>query len=171
MSNNSKMPIELKSKLIIQGEYLILGLAFVVVGILKLTGVFQTNNPIRFHIFICITIIGSLWLFIDLIWALVSKKRRQKVDLLDKFIMIPLAISIAIFDIYSFINWADGIPSFASYVIGTNFSYIGACYIFLAIFHWFIPSKMLLSVIEEDKKAELEESTPVTEIKDDDNAK
>lgn len=156
MSIKQAIPAEKKAKLILQGEYLLIGIVFIVVGILKLTGIFLTNSEIRFHIFIFITTAGALWLYGDLIWALLSPKRRRKVDLLDKFLMIPLATSILVFDTFSFINWSDGIPVFASNAIGTHFCYIGIVYTFLAIYHWFKPSKMLLEIIAEDKKAELE---------------
>ena len=153
MSKKEPMSIALKSKLIIQGEYLLIGLVFLTLGILKVTDVFQTASEVRFRIFNFVTILGGTWILIDFFWSTFSKKRRAKVDYLDKVIILPASLALTTFDIYSFVTWNDGIPSFAGKAIGTIFIYIGVIYIFQAVYHWFRPTKALLAAIAEDEKA------------------
>ena len=153
MSKKEPMSIAMKGKLLIQGEYLLIGLVFLVIGILKLTNIFQSTSEVRFRIFNFISTIGGLWLIFDFFWSTFSKKRRAKIDYMDKIIMIPSGLLLLTFDIYCFINWGDGIPSFAVYPMGTAFTYIGVAYIFFAIYHWFKPTKALLAAIAEDEKA------------------
>ena len=66
-----------KYKLIYSGELLLIAVVFLVLGILKLTGVMTSKQP-RIAIFNWITIFGGLWIITDLIWTLVSKKRRNE---------------------------------------------------------------------------------------------
>ena len=153
MSKKEPMSIALKGKLIIQGEYLLIGLVFLVIGILKVVGIFQTNSEVRFRIFNFVTILGSTWILIDFLWSSFSKKRREKIDYLDKILVLPAGLALMTFDIYSFVTWNEGIPSFASYAIGTVFIFIGVIYLFQAVYHWFRPTKALLNAIAEDEKA------------------
>lgn len=153
MSKKEPMSIALKGKLIIQGEYLLIGLVFLVIGILKVTGIFPTSSEVRFRIFNFVTILGSTWILIDFLWSSFSKKRRAKIDYLDKVLVLPAGLALMGFDIYSFITWNEGIPSFANFYIGGAFIFIGAIYLFQAIYHWFRPTKALLAAIAEDEKA------------------
>ena len=153
MSKKEPMSIAMKGKLLIQGEYLLIGLVFLVLGILKLVGVFPTSSEVRFRIFNFVTVLGSTWIIIDFIWSTFSNKRRAKIDYIDKILVLPAGLCLLVFDIFSFITWKDGIPEFASYAVGAIFVYIGAIYLFQAVYHWFRPTKALLAAIAEDEKA------------------
>ena len=147
------MSIAMKGKLLIQGEYLLIGLVFLVLGILKLVGIFPTSSEVRFRIFNFVTVLGSTWIIIDFIWSTFSGKRRAKIDYIDKILVLPAGLCLLVFDIFSFATWTDGIPEFASYAVGVIFVYIGVVYLFQAIYHWFRPTKALLAAIAEDEKA------------------
>ena len=158
MPKEKKLSPETKVKLILQGEYLIIGLLFLVLGILKLTDVLRATSEIRFKVFNFITLVGSLWIITDLIWFLASKKRQEKADLLDKVLILPAGLFLLVFDIISLINWNKGIgnifltPEWPRFGVGGVFVYIGAIYVFEAIYHWFRPSKTLLNAIKEDEE-------------------
>lgn len=153
MAKKEPMSIALKGKLIIQGEYLLIGLVFLVLGILKIIGIFPTSSEVRFRIFNFVTVLGGTWIIIDFLWSTFSGKRRAKIDYIDKILVLPAGICILVFDIFSFITWTDGIPEFAGYAIGVIFVYVGVVYLFQAIYHWFRPTKALLAAIAEDEKA------------------
>ena len=153
MAKKEPMSIAMKGKLLIQGEYLLIGLVFLVLGILKLVGVFPTSSEVRFRIFNFVTVLGSTWIIIDFIWSTFSGKRRAKIDYIDKILVLPAGLCLLVFDIFSFVTWKDGIPDFASYAVGTIFVYIGVVYLFQAVYHWFRPTKALLAAIAEDEKA------------------
>ena len=103
-----KLNTEQKIKLIYCGELVLIAIIALVIGILKLTGVMQTK-PNRLFVYNIITSAGAIWFVVDLVWALVSKKRRKKVSLLDKALLLPVSGYLAFFDIYCFIHKAQGI--------------------------------------------------------------
>lgn len=152
MSKKEPMSIALKAKLLIQGEYLLIGLIFLVVGILKLTGVFPTNGYVRFRIFNFVTLLGSAWIMFDFLWSTFSKARRAKVDYIDKILVLPAGLAFYTFDLICLVRWNEGILPYSAIVMGSVFCYIACVYIFQAIYHWFKPTKALLAAIAEDEK-------------------
>ena len=151
-----------KYKLIYSGELLFIATIFLVLGILKLTGVMTSKQP-RMAIFNWITIVGGLWNIADFVWMLVSKKRRKKNCLLDKILNLPIALALIPFDIYFLINYPG--PEFFSIYVGSIFLYIFVNYAFQGIYHYFKPVPSLLIAYEEDKKQK-EEETNVTSSKE-----
>ena len=147
-----------KYKLIYSGELLLISLVFLVLGILKLTGVMTSKQP-RMAIFNWITMIGGLWIIADFFWTLLSKKRRRKNSLLDKILNLPIPLFLSPFDLYFLIKYPG--PEVFSICVGSVFLYVFLNYAFQGIYHYFKPSPALLIAYEEDKKMkelELEEA-------------
>ena len=141
-----------KMKLIYSGELLLFAVIFLVVAILKLTGVMKYNETRRI-IFNWITIFGGLWGITDFVWGLASKKRRQRISLLDKALVLPLVLFIETFDFISLIAKPES-EFFYVISIGAAFLYITVIYTFQAIYHYFYPIPGLLDDEEEEKKDE-----------------
>ena len=147
-----------KMKLIYSGELLLFAVIFLVVAILKLTGVMKYNETRRI-IFNWITIFGGLWGITDFVWGLASKKRRQRISLLDKALVLPLVLFIETFDFISLIAKPES-ESFYVISIGAAFLYITVIYTFQAIYHYFYPIPGLLDDEEEEKKDEKIQEKP-----------
>lgn len=150
-----KMPIEKKLKLVYCGELALFAVVFMVLGILFVAGVITPADWKRYA-FTYVTLAGCTWIVVDFIWALASKKRRAKSCILDKALVLPVAPVIISFDIYCIINGcAETLPY--RYFIGINLIYLSCVYLFEAIYHYYKPTVQMLNIIEETKKAELEE--------------
>ena len=147
-----------KMKLIYSGELLLFAVIFLVVAILKLTGVMKYNETRRI-IFNWITIFGGLWGITDFVWGLTSKKRRQRISLLDKALVLPLVLFIETFDFISLIAKPES-ESFYVISIGAAFLYITVIYTFQAIYHYFYPIPGLLDDEEEEKNDEIVQEKP-----------
>ena len=147
-----------KVKLIYSGELLAFAILFLVFGILKITKVMDYIE-IRRIIFNWITIFGSCWGIADLIWGLASKKRRQRICLLDKFLVLPVGLFIMTFDLISFIAKPAN-DNFYIYSIGGVFLYISVIYFFQAIYHYYKPLPGLLEDEEEEQKVENSQENP-----------
>ena len=154
-----KLDPQKKIKLIYSGELLAFAILFLVFGILKITKVMGYNETRRI-VFNWITIFGSTWLIIDLLWGLFSKKRRQRISILDKFLALPIALFMLTFDFISLIAKPEN-TEFYIYSIGVAFLYISAIYSFQSIYHYFNPIPGLLEEEEEDKNTENLEEKPV----------
>ena len=96
------MTIEKKNKLIYSGELILIAVVFIVLGILELLKVITLSDRFQL-IFKIITLVGATWLVTDFIWTLLSKKRRANYSLMDKIMLLPLAIYLYAFDIAGFI--------------------------------------------------------------------
>ena len=147
------MTIEKKNKLIYSGELIIISIIFLVLGILELLKVITLSDRFQL-IFKIITLVGATWLTVDFFWTLLNKKRRANNDLLDKIIMLPLAIYLYAYDIAGFV-----VPRpYEYYQIGVPlvFFYIACSYIFQGVYHYYRPIPLIVQAIEEETK-ELEE--------------
>ena len=156
-----KLTDEEKVKSIYSGELVIIAVVMIVFATLELTGVF---NPIKRRIFLHIlTLTGSTIILGDIIWALVSKKRRAKVSLIDKITLIPMPIYVISFNVISFVTNPDG----RYYQVGLAilFLYLASVYLFQAIYHFKYPVPGLLDALKEDEKPEVKEE-PKEEIKE-----
>ena len=155
-----KMSEETKIKLIYSGELIIIAIVAIVIGALKLAGVMQTR-PTRLLVYNIISIIGSAWLFFDLIWALASSRRRKRVCLSDKFMILPVAIYLFIFDIICFIDKAKDLTTDDVLVrisVGAVLIYIGVIYIYQGLYHYWKPVPQVIEAIEESIKVSEEKS-------------
>ncbi len=151
-----------KVKLIYSGELLIFAIVFLVIGILQLLAVIKLS--VRFQlIFKILTLCGATWMVADFIWVLVSPKRKKKNCIMDKAMMLPLALYLYTFDIVGFILR----PGYGYYQVGVPavFIYICCVYTFQSIYHYFKPTPAILEAIAEIQKADEEETkeTPVEE--------
>jgi len=144
-----KINKETKYKLIYSGELALFSIIFLVFSILKFTGVLG-HNPTRALIFNWITIFGGTWGIVDFIWAICSKKRQQRISLLDKFLVLPLAIFIITYDLICFIVKPE--PVFYSIMLGSAFAYIALIYSFEAVYHFYHPIPGLFDDEEEEEK-------------------
>ena len=151
--NQNKMDPEKKYKLIYSVELLVFSVVFLVLGILEIINVIHISQRYAL-IFRWITIFGSTWLVADFIWALCSKKRRKRIALIDKIVMLPLALYVLTYDIMGFVMNPPIDTNYAFYRYGMSsvFLYIACVYIFEGIYHWFHPVPGLLDDLKEDKK-------------------
>ena len=153
-----KLSEETKVKLIYCGELAIIAIVVIVIGALKLSGIIATK-PTRLLVYNIITTLGGVWLITDLIWALASPKRKAKSCLMDKFMVLPVGLYLLFFDIFCYIDKAKGVTTDDLLVrlsVGIVLLYVGAVYIFQAIYHYFRPIPQMLEAIEEAKQAALE---------------
>ena len=149
-----KLDIVTKAKLIYSGELMLFFILFLVLGILRMTGVI-TPNDTRKNIFNWVTIFGGSWLIIDCLWAFFSKKRRPKVALIDKLLHAPAGIYLVSFDIYCFVTHPEATSDVYRIGVPVVLFYLCSCYIFESIYHFFKPIPGLLE-IEAAEKAEQE---------------
>ena len=141
-----------KAKLIYSIELALFAIVFIVLGILNLLKVIVLKEW-RLTLFLWLTSIGGFILIIDLIWVLLSPKRKAKNCLLDKILLIPSAAFLSSLSIYQLSN---GISSFVYWELGSGFIYFGLVYAFEAIYHWFYPVPGLLEEEKEETKNETE---------------
>lgn len=160
-----KLSDEAKIKLVYSGELIIIAIVFLVLGILKITGVMKYDGGRRVF-FNWLTLLGGFWIIIDFIWCLVSEKHRKKNCLLDKILNLPLGIYLLTFDIYCLVGpeLQESIYVFGMCIV---FFYVAINYSFQGIYHWFKPLPSLMEelrkveaqiALEEQKEKELEEA-------------
>ena len=148
-----------KMKLIYSGELLLFAVVFLVVGVLKLTGVMKYNETRRI-IFNYITMFGGLWGIIDFLWGAISKKRRARICLLDKALLLPLILFLETFDLISLIMKPDN-PNFYVISVGCAFLYITVIYTFQAIYHYYKPIPGLFEDDEEEQNKQNPQEKPI----------
>lgn len=159
-----KMDIETKAKLIYSIELGVFALIFITIAILKATGVIPTNAT-RVLIFNWVTLFGGTWLIVDFMWAFLSQKRQKRVSLLDKVLHLPAGFYLIAFDIYCLVGKPDD-PNVYRYGIPIVLGYLGLCYTFEALFHFWHPIPGLLDSLKEAEKEEApveENAQPVEE--------
>lgn len=148
MEKNRKKIDELtKAKLIYTIELVAFSIIFLVIGILNIIGVIVLKDW-RITVVLYLTAIGGFIGLGDLIWVILSKKRRAKNSLLDKILIVPAGLFLSPLSIYQL---ATGTASFLPWQIGSALCYFSLVYIVEAIYHWEHPVPGLL---EEDKKEE-----------------
>ena len=147
-----KIDKEKKVKLIYSGELLLFAIIFLVFGILKITKVMGYSETRRI-VFNWITIFGGAWGIADFIWAICSKKRQQRISMIDKVLLLPLAIFIMTFDFISLIAKPAN-DNFYIYSVGAAFLYVAVIYAFESIYHYYKPIPGLFDDEEEQKVEE-----------------
>lgn len=163
-----KMDALTKAKLIYSGELLVFAVVFLVIAILKITGVIGGNST-RSTIFNWVTIFGGSWIIVDFIWAIVDKKRQKRIALIDKIIHLPAGLYLVSFDIYCFISKPAGDSPIYRYGVSIVLFCLFMCYTFESIYHFFYPIPGLLDAIEEVEVPE-EEEKKEKEIAESDNS-
>jgi uncharacterized membrane protein HdeD (DUF308 family) len=149
-----------QAKLIYSIELGVFALIFLVLGILLITHIIGMSDR-RITIFTYVTLVGGFIGIGDFVWVLLSKKRRKKNSLLDKALVLPLAIFLIVIDI---LTLATGRKEelYYCYVLGSVFSYIAIIYTFEAIYHWFKPIPMILEGEDKIKDAEKKDAASAT---------
>jgi len=145
-----------QAKLIYSIELGAFALIFLVLGILIITHIIGMS-PKRITIFTYVTLIGGFVGIGDFVWVLISKKRRKKNSLLDKALVLPIAISLIVIDILTLATGRKD-ELFYCYVLGSVFCYIAVIYTFEAIYHWFKPIPMIIDSEDKIKDAEIKDA-------------
>ena len=154
-----------KAKLIYSGELIIIAIVFLVVAILKFTNVIPYNAT-RHLVLNWITLFGGTWVIVDFVWALLSKKRRPRISLLDKALHLPAGIYLVTFDLFCIITRPDN-PMIYRCGFPIAISYLCLCYIFEGIYHFYHPIPGILeAVVEVDDEEEKIEDTPDETLKE-----
>ena len=154
-----------KAKLIYSGELIIIAIVFLVVAILKFTNVIP-HNATRHLVLNWITLFGGTWVIVDFVWALLSKKRRPRISLLDKALHLPAGIYLVTFDLFCIITRPDN-PMVYRCGFPIAISYLCLCYIFEGIYHFYHPIPGILeAVVEVDDEEEKIEDTPEETLKE-----
>ena len=154
-----------KAKLIYSGELIIIAIVFLVVAILKFTNVIPYNAT-RHLVLNWITLFGGTWVIVDFFWALLSKKRRPRISLLDKALHLPAGIYLVTFDLFCIITRPDN-PMIYRCGFPIAISYLCLCYIFEGIYHFYHPIPGILeAVVEVDDEEEKIEDTPEETLKE-----
>lgn len=144
-----------KAKLIYSGELLLFVAVFLVLGILILVGVIGVADWKRIA-FTFLTLAGSIWLIADFIWTLRSPRKRAKNSLLDKCMVLPVALFNLGFDIaalclgWVFLEDGEATSPWFRFVIGGDLCYLAACYLVQAIYHYFHLHPALRIAYEEE---------------------
>ena len=144
-----------KTKLIFFIEYLAIAAILLIIGLLRIFDIIPYNEK-RLLAYNIITLVGAAYIFFEFTWFLLSKKKREKNDLIDKIFPVPLAIFLVIFDIMVLSKYIEDI-NFIKYCISGVILYAAAMSIFLGVYHYQKPSKMLLATVEEEYQKMLEE--------------
>ncbi len=158
-----KLSIEQKNKLIYSGEFILIAAIFLVLGILELLFIIRLSDRFQL-IFKIITLVGATWLVVDFVWALLSKKRRENSCMLDKIIMLPLAVYLYAYDIAGFVVARP----YEYYQIGVPivFFYITCSYTFQGIYHYYKPIPLIIQAIKEEELEKEQEAKEAEEIKE-----
>ena len=135
-------------------ELIILGVALLVIGVLRIIGVIPTSST-RLLIYNIITLIGGAWFLFELIWAVISKKKRKKISMFDKVLAGPASIYLIFFDIYCFSLGRDNVnPDFIRLSISIVLLYVSAILFAQAFYHLKHPTPMTVAAIIEANQEE-----------------
>ena len=159
-----KMDLETKAKLIYSVELGVFALVFLVIAILKFTGVIGTNAT-RLTVFNWITLFGGTWVVVDFFWAILDKKRQKRIAVIDKCIHLPAGLYLIAFDLYCLIGKPAIESPICRYAVPIVLTYLGICYAFEAIYHFKYPVPGILDAIEE-KPSEEQQQNPEEKIED-----
>ena len=151
MPMKKKMDLMTKAKLFYSGELAIFAVVFLVLAILEFTEIIKINGTG----FNWVTIFGGFLIIGDFVWAMVSKKRQKKIALIDKILVLPLAVYLISFDLYCFIGQPE--VTIYRYCIPPVMLYLCLVYTFEAIYHFKYPVPGLLEIEEKVNQAEQQE--------------
>lgn len=151
-----------KVKLIYSGELAIFAILFFVLGlffILEIIGVASYKK----WLFPILTLVGAIWGVTDLIWTLLSPKKRAKSSLLDKWLLLPSALVFLGCDSYVLVALINNpsttaLDRFFPLYIGITLLYLSGIYLFQSIYHFFYPVPALINALKEDEKSNIDET-------------
>ena len=152
---------ERKIKLIYSVKFLVIAVVFLVLGFLELFAVIKLSERAQL-IFKIITLVGASYIVFDFVWLMCSEKRKKNNCIMDKVMMLPLALYLYVYDVLGFVLK----PAYGYYQIGIPiaFIYIACAYIFQGIYHYYRPVPMVIEMIEEAKNPKPKEEQPEKEV-------
>ena len=144
-----KMPLEKKAKLIYSGELILFSIVFIVIATLEITAVIG-KREVMMIIYNWVTIFGAAWMIADFIWLMCSKRRKARNSIIDKALLLPLAVFLITYDIICFANASFVDIVFRRNMMAVAFYYIAAVFLFQGIYHWFKPVPGFLEDLQEE---------------------
>ena len=151
------MSIEKKTKLIYSIEIGAISLIPLVIAILRLVGVMKPSDR-RLLIYNIITLIGGIWMIIDFVWCLLSERKRAKNSMLDKILVLPMALFLIVFDIICFAQRIKADTPLVLIGVSIALFYLFAIYLFESVYHYFKPIPAIMEAIKEaEKQTEIKE--------------
>ena len=146
-----------KAKLIYSGELVIFALLFLVLGLLFILQVIGVTSYKKW-LFPILTLAGAIWVIIDLVWTLLSPKRKAKSSLIDKWLVVPSSLVFIGCDSYVLtaliINPSTtSLDVFFPLYIGITILYLSGVYLFESIYHFYRPLPALIEAVKEDEKS------------------
>lgn len=136
-----------KAKAIYTTELVVFAALFLILGVLFVARVISAIDW-KQTLFVYATLIGGVLLIADFLWAVISKKRRRRIALIDKILLFPVALALLIFDICALALKIED-PVVFGLVIGIDFIILASIYVFEAAWHWFYPVPGLIDGPEE----------------------
>lgn len=139
-----------KTKLIYSGELLIFAIAFFVIGTLQAVGVMNMSEGFL-NVFKFLTLAGVAYFIFDFVTTFTNQKKKANACWVDKFSTIIIPPYILVVDILLISNNEFVWSNYKLFICPLIY-YLGAVYLFQAIYHWFVPLKALFEEDEEENK-------------------
>lgn len=154
-----------KYKLIFFIEYLAIFAILALVGFLRLFNVMEYSET-RLLIYNIITLVGVAYIIFDLFWNLRPKKRKD-FSLIDKLPPLFIAAFLLVFDILVLSKIVTD-PKFIKYSVCAVLFTAGLYSLFMGIYHYKKPQKMLYEAVEEAYQKALKEYKEENKSKEED---
>ena len=154
-----------KYKRIFLIEYLVIASVLLLIGFLRMFDVIKYSEN-RLLVYNIITLIGVAYIIFDLCWNLRPSKRAD-FSLVDKLPPLFIAIFLIVFDILV-LSKAYTEPNFIKYSISLVLITAGCYSLFLGIYHFYKPQKMVLEAVEEAYQEALKEHEEENKPKEED---
>lgn len=154
-----------KYKLIFFLEYIAIFAILVLVGFLRLFNVMEYSET-RLLIYNIITLVGVAYIIFDLFWNLKPKKRKD-FSLIDKLPPLFIAAFLLVFDILVLSKIVTD-PNFIKYSVCAVLFTAGLYSLFMGIYHYKKPQKMLYEAVEEAYQEALKEYEEENKPKEED---
>ena len=155
-----------KTKLIYSGELLIFAIAFIVIGTLQAFGIMNMSEGFL-NVFKFLTLVGVAYFIFDFVTTFTNKKKKENACWVDKFSTIILPPYILTIDILLISNNEYVWTNYKFFIVPLIY-YLGAVYLFQAIYHWFVPLKALFEDEEENSGNDKVVDTQEPEITEED---
>ena len=156
MADKEKILKKIKTFTLI--EYVVIAAVIYTLGILKFLDIIKTNFN-RLLAYNIVTTVFAIYLFVEFIWFLLSKKKREKDDAIDRILPIPGAAYMLIFAVICYINDAKGVIDypFVKYSVASIMLFMGTGSLTLGIYHYLKPGKLILEAVDEEYEKKLAE--------------
>lgn len=154
-----------KYKLIFFIEYIAIFAILALVGFLRLFNVMEYSET-RLLIYNIITLVGVAYIIFDLFWNLRPKKRKD-FSLIDKLPPLFIAAFLLVFDILV-LSKIVSYPNFIKYSVCAVLFAAGLYSLFMGIYHYKKPQKMLYEAVEEAYQEALKEYEEENKSKEED---